>query len=116
MADNRTGLSPADIAKLFRDRCGDGSVEWVYTPTQTWVLLDAADMLDENDRWRNEFRKMDEWHSKELLAAVDENAKLRELVQSYHSAMLCMLETGIWPTDPEWLEHRMCELGIEVDG
>lgn len=45
-----------------------------------------------------------------------ENAKLRELVQSYHSAMLCMLETGIWPTDPEWLEHRMSELGIEVDG
>ena len=56
-----------------------------------YIVLDAADMLDEN-------------------------AKLRELVQSYHSAMLCMLETGIWPTDPEWLEHRMSELGIEVDG
>lgn len=46
---------------------------------------------------------------------AEENAKLRELVQSYHSAMRCMLETGIWPTDPKWLEHRMSELGIEVD-
>lgn len=49
---SRTGLSPADIANSFRDICGDGSVEWVYTPTQTWVLLDAADMLDENERLR----------------------------------------------------------------
>ena len=48
-------------------------------------------------------------------AAMAENAMLRELVQSYHSAMRCMLETGIWPTDPMWLEHRMCELGVEVD-
>ena len=81
MADNRTGLSPADIAKSFRDRCGDGSVEWVTGPTHVWVLLDAADMLDEIDSLRNEFRKMDEWHSKELLAAVDNNVKLRELVR-----------------------------------
>lgn len=44
-----------------------------------------------------------------------ENAKLRELVRSYHSAMCCMLDTGIWPTDPKWLEHRMCELRVEVD-
>lgn len=46
---------------------------------------------------------------------AEENAKLRELVQSFHSAMLCTLDTGMWPTDPEWLEHRMCELGVEVD-
>ena len=88
MADNRTGLSAADIAKNFRDRCGDGSLEWTYTPMQTWVLLDAADMLDENDRLRNEFRKMDEWHSKELLAAVDNNAKLRELVRDMEAAFI----------------------------
>ena len=49
---SRTGLSPADIAESFRDRCGDGSMEWVCTPTQTWVLLDAADMLDENAKLR----------------------------------------------------------------
>ena len=48
MADNRTGLSAADLAKQFRDVCGDGSIEWVSVAWQTWVLLDAADMLDEN--------------------------------------------------------------------
>ncbi|MBR3313875.1 MAG: hypothetical protein IKG18_07025 [Atopobiaceae bacterium] len=55
---SRTGLSPADIAESFRDRCGDGSVEWTYTPTQTWVLLDAADMLDENAKLRELVRDM----------------------------------------------------------
>lgn len=49
---SRTGLSAADIAKSFRDRCGDGSMEWVTGPMQTWVLLDAADMLDENAKLR----------------------------------------------------------------
>lgn len=43
-----------------------------------------------------------------------ENDKLRELVQSFHSAMLCTLDTGIWPTDPEWLESRMRELGVDA--
>ena len=44
-----------------------------------------------------------------------ENAKLRELVGQYHSAMRCMLETGTWPTDPAYLEEQMRELGIEVE-
>ena len=52
MADNRTGLSAADIAEQFRDVCGDGSMEWVSKAWQTWVLLDAADMLDENEKLR----------------------------------------------------------------
>ncbi|MBR3313866.1 MAG: hypothetical protein IKG18_06980 [Atopobiaceae bacterium] len=43
-----------------------------------------------------------------------ENDELRELVQSFHSAMLCTLDTGLWPTDPKWLEQRMRELGVEV--
>ena len=29
-----------------------------YTPTQTWVLLDAADMLDENAKLRELVRDM----------------------------------------------------------
>ena len=52
MADNRTGLSAADLAAQFRDVCGDGSMEWVTGPMQAWLLLDAADMLDENERLR----------------------------------------------------------------
>ena len=112
---SRTGLHPADIAESFRDRCGDGSMEWVYTPMHAWVLLDAADMLDENDRLRNEFRKMDEWHSKELLAAVDNNAKLRELVRDMWEEGMCecgsrgKCENCIYdyPT-------RMRELGVDA--
>ena len=113
---NRTGLSPADIANSFRDRCGDGSVEWVYTPMQTWVLLDAADMLDENDRLRNEFRKMDEWHSKELLAAVDNNAKLRELVEDMLDGINIRAAWHRPPTDEmcEDFAQRARELGVEV--
>ena len=65
MADNRTGLSAADIAESFRDMTGDGSVEWVYTPMHVWVLLDAADMLDENAKLREllvgAFEDMDAW-------------------------------------------------------
>ena len=76
MDGNRTGLSPADIAESFRDRCGDGSVEWVYTPTQTWVLLDAADMLDENAKL---LMRLNAEHL--VRQNVErENAKLRELV------------------------------------
>lgn len=87
MADNRTGLSPADIAELFRDRCGDGSMEWIYTPMQTWVLLDVADMLDENAKLREQlesivgrsFRTADK-----MVCLEAENAKLRELVRDMH--------------------------------
>ncbi len=95
MADNRTGLSPADIAESFRDRCGDGSVEWVYTPTQTRVLLDAADMLDEN-------------------------AKLRELVWDMGAAFIhgpcyrwCEFKE---PCNGDKCQYRdrMRELGVEV--
>ena len=66
---SRAGLRPADIAESFRDRCGDGSMEWTYTPMQTWLLLDAADMLDENAKLRELVRELyedqcdecDEW-------------------------------------------------------
>lgn len=88
MADNRTGLSPADIAKNFRDICGDGSMEWVYTPMQTWVLLDAADMLDEN-------------------------AKLRELVRDMAAEIRGL---GVDFKRVGWCDYadRMRELGVEV--
>ena len=85
---SRTGLSQADIAESFRDRCGDGSVEWVYTPMQTWVLLDAADMLDEN-------------------------AKLRELVRDMWNEGA--FAPGACYVETDRLEERTRELGIEVD-
>lgn len=77
MADNRTGLSATDLAEQFRDVCGDGSMEWVYTPMQTWLLLDAADMLDENARLRSCLT--DAAENARLI--MGENAELRELVR-----------------------------------
>lgn len=75
----------------------------------------------ENDRLRNEFRKMDEWHSKELLAAVDENAKLRELVRDMAECMdnsqpRCK-KCKFRELNCQWFEFddRMRELGVEVD-
>lgn len=41
--------------------------------------------------------------------------RLKWLVERYHSAMRCMLETGTSPTDPAFLEDRMREIGMEVD-
>lgn len=104
MADNRTGLSAADLAEQFRDVCGDGSMEWVYTPMQTWVLLDAADMLDEDAKLREEVRYLkkgdvlhvltdqefaeQQKHKREMQASIkaldDENAELRELVRTFY--------------------------------
>lgn len=40
----------------------------------------VTELLDENAKLREEFNKMDVWHSKELTAAMAENAKLRELL------------------------------------
>ena len=123
---SRTGLSPADIAKSLRDRCGDGSVEWVYTPTQTWVLLDAADMLDENDQL---VMKLNAEHL--VRQNVErENAKLRELCATVIDDWM----SKVCPTFPfcEYGgEYQDCtdetcgnqiykqmarELGVEVDG
>lgn len=73
---SRTGLSPADIADSFRDRCGDGSVEWVYTPMQTWVLLDAADMLDENAKLREYVTELE-------AANLDVTARLEDYIGQY---------------------------------
>ena len=64
----------------------------------------------ENAKLREEFNKMDVWHSKELTAAMDENSKLRELCASlYEFAM------GEYPDGTELnFADRMKELGIEV--
>lgn len=45
---SRTDIDAATFADYLRQMCGDGSVEWSYEPMQTSVLLDVADMLDEN--------------------------------------------------------------------
>jgi hypothetical protein len=49
---SRTGLDAATLARSLRTAAGDGSIEWVSQPIQTSVLLDIADMLDENAKLR----------------------------------------------------------------
>lgn len=112
---SRTGLSPSDIAESFRDRCGDGSVEWVYTPTQTWVLLDAADMLDENDKMREQGERLLD----KTLELGTENAKLRELARDMRRAIVCLIllhDEYIDSGEDELvaLDLRAEELGVEV--
>ena len=135
---SRTGLSPADIAKSFRDRCGDGSVEWVYTPMQTWVLLDAADMLDENanlrkerDFYYNQVTENGERAQRAIDALNDENAMLRELVRDMWGCISHIGEYDVFYYDmakdgcgisctvngehccADKLHDRMRELGVE---
>lgn len=51
-------------------------------------LVDYVNKLEaENAKLRTEFDKMDKWHSAELQAEMAENAKLRELVAAYDSAL-----------------------------
>ena len=109
MADNRTGLSAADLAAQFRDMCGDGSIEWVYTPMQTWLLLDAADMLDENTKL---LMRLNAEHL--VRQNVErENTKLRELVRDMAAEMRGL---GVDFTRVGWCDYadRMRELGVEV--
>ena len=140
MADNRTGLSAADLAAQFRDVCGDGSMEWVYTPMQTWLLLDAADMLDENARLRScltdaaenarlilgenaQLREQGARLFDKTLELGTENAKLRKLInvmaycmQGFRDCDGCAVNgaAGVVtaPSGCDWLRDRMRELGV----
>jgi len=58
------------------------------------------------ERGKAEFKKMDVWHSQELKAALEENAKLREQVEY-------MTPIALYAAS-ERERDRMRELGIEV--
>ena len=65
------------------------------------------ELCAEVERGKAEFKKMDVWHSQELKAAMDENAKLREQVDY-------MTPLALYAAS-ERERDRMRELGIEVD-
>jgi len=98
---SRTDLDAVTLANSLRMKAGDGSIEWVSEPIQASVLLDIADMLDEN-------------------------AKLRELLQDYHRyehedcyscryVNECRADESGRCIAPMRLGERYRELGIEVD-
>ena len=58
---------------------------YAYDPMYGQLCNERDQLEAENAKLREEFTKMDQWHSNELMAAMDENAKLRELVVAlYH--------------------------------
>lgn len=134
---SRTDLDAVTLANSLRTKAGDGSVEWVYEPIQSSVLLDAADMLDENARLRQELEAVGTaayLYGRTDLA--DENAKLQELCADMYGFIkrmdedcgdvtfsdcfdYCKHDTaddGCCKTGECWYEQRLRELGIEVEG
>lgn len=84
------------------------------TDTEKATLEARIDELcAEVERLKSEFKKMDVWHSQELKAAMDENAKLREaLTAALIRVLAANEETG------RYMDEEFCdmlrELGIEV--
>ena len=78
---SRTDLDAETLARSLRAMAGDGGIEWVMEPMQASVLLDIAD-------------------------ALDESAKLRELVRDMFYA--------VHPVDRETFLTNVAELGAEV--
>jgi hypothetical protein len=100
---SRTGLDAATLARSLRTAAGDGSIEWVSQPIQASVLLDVADMLDDNAKMRElaaiqrEFAKM---------PCSPTKCKRYDEYCGYGVDEECHYEREIY--------DRMCELGIEV--
>ena len=79
---SRTDIDAATLAAYLRQICGDGSVEWSYEPMQTFVLLDVADMLDENAKLRescSELLRMAESNDPDFLHWPEIHDELRKL-------------------------------------
>lgn len=120
---SRTDLDATTLANSLRMKAGDGSIEWVSEPIQASVLLDIADMLDENVKLKQELEAVGTaayLYGRNDLS--DENAKLRELAAK--QAKILGVGTG-WcyadcarefecEMDECRIESAMCELGIEV--
>lgn len=72
-ADEWNGSNMFELARMCREAADT-----------IWELRDDLQRANaENAKLREEFDKMDVWHSKELSAAMAEIDKLRELVRDY---------------------------------
>ena len=83
---SRTDIDAATFADYLRQVCGDSSVEWSYEPMQTSVLLDIADMLDENTKLQDENARLRSCLSDDAdnaRAIIGENARLCELCETF---------------------------------
>lgn len=98
-----------------------------FVARQNGKPLPCARLVIENEELRDEFSKMDEWHSKELFAAIDENKKPRELVRDMWRFMGAACKKYPRLFDPvcaggqmvqlnmiDAFEQRMSELGVDA--
>ena len=92
-------------------------------PSLAQELREAADTIWQlrDDLQRANAAVQDAEHDESMAwdrvrKAEAENAKLRELVRHLYEYRQLYFKTGIYPTDHGVTEHRMRELGIEVDG
>ena len=99
-----TDTEKAVLERRIDELCAE--VEYARQTSRS--RLERIDELcAEVERGKAEFKKMDVWHSQELKAAMDENAKLREQVEY-------MTPIALYAAS-EQERDRMRELGIEVD-
>lgn len=48
---SRTGLNTSAFIQSLRSTAGDGSIEWINQPIQASILLDIADLLEEQENY-----------------------------------------------------------------
>ena len=107
-----TDLDASTLARSLRRMAGDGSMEWVMEPMQSRVLLDMADLLDENAKLRDQLEEQ-----KCFAADLERDVRaLRELVRdmfSYASNREMELCNACVKADGEFSDCAACD---EYDG
>lgn len=123
---SRTDLDPSTLARSLRRIAGDGSIEWVMEPIQASVLLDVADLLDENAKLRDElggWKKLcvdqEVMHIRHEETLDGENSKLRKLAAEMYPYAKAFLQQYlilgyIDSKSYDWY-LQLREMGIEVD-
>ena len=99
----RTDLDAATLATHLRGITGDGSFDWCYTPMQASVLLDIADMLDDNAK---------------LHTAIDAILQCSGITKRDKGCDACPMydkaKEYVWAGDWCGIRRFLRELGIEV--
>lgn len=106
-----------EFQELVKDAPNFVSMERGKLVAYAYAMYAAGKKTDaENEKLREEFNKMDVWHSKELTAAMDENAKLRKLFSDFWAWAdpPFALKSGTFEQFMEIVD-RARELGMEVD-
>ena len=106
-------MEAADTIERLREQAEDMDFQLDKWQTKAEYFRQLADLAEaDNAKLREEFNKMDVWHSKELTAAMTENAKLRELCADLYAEMITYsnapnYNVSVWAP-------KLRELGVEV--